>query len=223
MSITSELCFQTQADAVNLLFTAAATAGREGVDFTFPGWRLESVVNLARLPPAEPASHAAMRFLCVFSDGYYGARDTDLSGRMHERIAGSDAGSDDESPGSVVRESLAGLGAATVALAHLKGFAASRAPESSHETQRLTRGLIAGFVCWVCDAPGVFRDMQDRGLLDVLVKLLCSSKLSERKYVSVAVARLLIRHDAAHNPLRSLGAIPLLTEQLKVRPGLRHV
>jgi hypothetical protein len=218
----SELCFLTQADAANLLFAVVASAQSEGVDCTFPGWRLESVVNVARLPPAEPASHAAMRLLCLITGAHYGPNNVDFSGGMHERTAGSDTGSG-ESPESIFKESLAGLGAASVALAHVKGFRHSRGPESRHGAPRLTRGILAGFVCWLCDAPGVFPDMQERGLLEVLVELVRSSKGQERKDAAVAVATLVPWHDAARTPLRALGAIPLLTEQLKVCPGLRLV
>ncbi len=174
-------------------------------------------MNVARLPPSEPASHEAMILLCLITQDYYGPNNIDLSGGRHERAAGLDAGSA-ESPGSVVRGLLAGQGAATVALAHLKSFPGLRAPESGHDAPCLTPGTVAGFVCWVCDAPGVFPEVQERGLLDVLVKLLRSSDLFERKDVGVAVASLVFRHDAACTPLRALGAIPPLTELLKVRP-----
>jgi hypothetical protein len=176
-------------------------------------------VDVARLPPSEPASHEAMRLLCLITQDCYGVYNRDLSGGKHERSAGSGAGSD-KSPGSVVRGVAAGLGAASVGLAHLKGFRRSHAPLSRHDAPRLSRGIIAGFVCWVCDAPGVFPELQERGLLKVLGNLLRSTEGNDRREVGVAVATLIFQHDAARAPLRALGAIPPLTEQLKVRSGL---
>jgi hypothetical protein len=198
-------------------------------------------VDAARLPAAEPASHEAMRLLCLIAQDHSGTSHPDRTCLRHERTHGrerrpgsagnsrvsgsrgvggaaNDAGSGG-SDGSLVRAVMAGLGAASVAFAHLQDFPQSVTQGGSHDAPRLTRGSIARFLCWVCKAPDLFRHLQNRGLLECLVDLLRSSKGDERADTAVAVATVISRHDAARAPLRRLGAITPLVEHVEVCPG----
>ncbi len=219
-----------QGDAAALLSAALLSARTDGIDFTIPDSGLESVVNVARLTPAEPASNEGMRLLVIITQDYLTYK-VDLPGISREGAAGpadspsaggtavTDASSN-PSPsgpdGSIIGDTLAQLGAATAALAHIK------VPQSgTGKAARLSRGVTARFVSWICNVvPEVFSDLRDRGLLEVLTDLLLSSQEYERVDVEIAVAGLVIHLDEARIPLRALHAISLLTEKLKVRPGL---
>jgi hypothetical protein len=117
---------------------------------------------------------------------------------------------------------LARMGAANAALAHLEYLSAAsarrtRGPDPA-EGPRVTRGPISRFVSWICEAPGVFRDLRERGLLENLVDMLHSSDGDERVNAGFAVGVLAIRHDSARGPLRALWAIRPLTQKLQVGP-----
>jgi hypothetical protein len=226
-------CGRVQADAANLLSAAVASAHRDGFQLGIPGVQLRAVVDAARLPPAEPASHEAMRLLCLIGQDFSAASYPDSTASKREQRRGSaadpsasssngveyDAGPHG-SGGEIVRAVLAELGAAMVAFAHLQHFPQSLARGGSHDAPRLTRGFVARFLCWVCKEPEVFRDLRDRGLLESLVDILRSSKGDERADSALAVATLITRHLAAAVPLRALGAITPLVEHVKVRPDL---
>jgi hypothetical protein len=125
--------------------------------------------------------------------------------------------------GSALCAKLTQVGAANAALAHLKHLsrpAALRARGRHPEEQRVTRGAISRFVCWICEGPGVFRDMCQRGLLQILVNMLSSSDGDERTAAVFAVGVLAMRHDAARAPLRALGAIRALGAKLQVCQGM---
>ncbi len=224
-----------QADAANLLSATIESSNRDGFYFDFPGDLLSGIVEAARLPAAEPASHEAMRLLCLITQQFSAASYPDRTSGKHEQRRGSaadpsasssngvgpagcDTGSG-VSNASLVRAHLARLGAAEVAFAHLQHFPQSVAPGGSHDAPRLTRGFIARFLCWVCKAPEVFQDLQDRGLLESLDHLLRSSEGDERAHTVLAVARLITRHTEAAACLRMLGAVTPLVEVLKVCPG----
>ncbi len=223
---------ESQADAANLLSAAVASADRDGFHLGIPGDNLSAVVDAARLPPAEPASHEAMRLLCLITQDFSAASYSDRPGSKREQRRGSaadpsasssngagyDAGPCGSS-GELVRAVLARLGVATVAFAHLQHFPQSLPPGDSRDAPRLTRGYIARFLCWVCMPPHLFRGLQDRGLLESLVDLLRCSEGDERADTALAVATLITRHAAAAGPLRRLGAITPLVEYLKVCSG----
>jgi hypothetical protein len=138
-------------------------------------------------------------------------------------VAVEDAANNSKPPasdGSAVGVGLAGLGAATVAFAHLTSTELP-APRANGKTSRLTRGMTARFLGWICKVvPEVFEDLRDRGLLQVLVDLLRSSTDAERPDVEAAVAGLAIQIPQTCSPLRALRAITPLTENLKVCPEL---
>jgi hypothetical protein len=228
---------KSQADAADLLSTALTSAYRDGLNFGIPAWTFEALVNVARLPAAEPASHEAMRLLCLIAQAYYGMDQLNVAGIKTMRFRGSPAdpsdsrsmiqgpGDDAESHmrefvGSNVCATLARLGAATAALAHLQRFRQAPGIGVRCEAPRLTSGAVARFVSWVCAAPRVFLDLRDRGLLEVLVDVLRSSKGGERTDAGLAVTTLMFCRDAARAPLRSLGAITPMTKQLTVCLGL---
>ncbi len=191
-------------------------------------------MDLARLPPAEPASTEAMRLLCIATRDYYYYLDlpgitieqallsADCS-RAGQGTAKEDAGDGSDLPGShgaVIGGELARLGAGMVALAHLK-VPEPPSPVGISEARLSTRGFSARFVGWICNvAPEVFPDLRDRGLLEALIQLLLSSTEAERPDVEIAVAILAIQVDETRIPLRALRAITPLTEKLKVRPGV---
>ncbi len=212
---------------------ASLSAEKEGLDFSFPDWKLESVLDLARLPPAEPGSNEAMRLLCVLTRGHWANCNlgfpgvsieqaslcTDSPGASNATVM-EDARDDSEPPGSVIGGELARAGAATVALAHLKS---AKHPDAGGvgKPWQITRGVFARFVTWICKvAPEVFPDLQERGLLEVLVDILRSSARAERPDLGITVAGLAIQFDEARIPLQALGAITALGETLKVCPAL---
>jgi hypothetical protein len=219
-----------------MLCLASFSAHDDGVKFSFPDGRLEAVVNVARLFPAERASDGAMGLLCLITQGYYALHTVDLPSVSNEGASVSADGSDanhgmamedaeddpesQEARAAVVGGLLAGLGAATVALAHLQ-TGLSPAPAGAGEARHFSHGAIARFVSWICKAaPEVFLDLQERGLLELLVDLLRSDMEDERPDLGIAVAALALHLDAARIPLRALQATMFLTEKLKVRPGL---
>jgi hypothetical protein len=189
---------------------------------TFPVAGLASVVDIALLSPAELASQEAMSLLGHITNIAYGKFMSDVA--MGNKYYHSRRPRDPCAlSGSALCARLTQMGAANAALAHLKHLsrpAAVRPRGRGLEELRMSREGISRFMTWLCEGPGVFRDMRERGLLEILMDMLRSSDGDERTAAVFALGALAMRHDAARGPLRALGAIRPLTQKFQVRLGL---
>ncbi len=184
------------------------------------------MVKVALLSPAEPASQEAMGLLCHITSNLYGEfmEKTAMENLgYHAARRPYDPG---ELDGSAACAKLARMGAANAGLAHLKHLSRPGARRNrcgrgrGPEDPRVMRGDISKFVCWICEAPRVFREMRERGLLEALVDMLRSRDGDERTDAVHAVGVLAMRHEAAREPLRALGAIRPLVAKLQVCQGM---
>jgi hypothetical protein len=212
------MCWHTQAEAANLLSTAIASAAEQKEDLPFPVAGLASVVEVAQLSPAEPASQEAMSLLANITNKVYGKFMSDMAwgkeGYHSARPRGPSA-----LGASELCARLTQMRAANAALAHLKHLsrpAAVRTRGRGSEEPRVSRAYISRFASWICEGPGVFQDMHEHGLLEILMDMLRSSDGDERAAAVFALGALAMRHDAARGPLRALGAIRPLTQKLQV-------
>ncbi len=185
---------------------------------SIPSTAFASLVDLALFSPAEPPSQEAMGLLCKMTQPF--VREFVDNAALERAGYAARPPCDPCYPnGCTARADLARMYAANAALCHLKTMCEPSA-QRVHGAPRVTLGQILPFLSWMCEAPGVFQDLRERGLLETLADMLRSSDADKWFNAVGAVGVLAARHDSARGPLRALGAIRPLTQKLQVGPGL---